>query len=119
MDWKTAVLLLPSTSLAVSYAVLGLEDCRIITSFYSLQISHSVRKIGRLPYYYFLLLLQKSGVETLIGRLPYYYFLLLRPVSIHASDDWKTAVLLLPSTFRAACEVIVGLEDCRIITSFY
>ena len=35
---------------------LGLEDCRIITSFYLVKPDQNVQVIGRLPYYYFLLL---------------------------------------------------------------
>ena len=33
--------------------------------------------------------------------------------------DWKTAVLLLPSTNNWDKRVADGLEDCRITTSFY
>ena len=33
-----------------------LEDCRIITSFYYNMLRMPINEIGRLPYYYFLLL---------------------------------------------------------------
>ena len=54
-----------------------------------------------------------------IGILPYYYFLLLLLVSKPTVTDWNTAVLLLPSTFQIRKKGGVGLEDCRIYTSFY
>ena len=98
-DWNTAVLLLPFT-----------HSCS----------SFSLPQIGRLPYYYFLLLWKRrnntpKGLEDCriitsfyskplwpgwkrIGRLPYYYFLLLLSYNIAIVRDWKTAVLLLPST---------------------
>ena len=161
-DWKTAVLLLPSTMAATVSSAPRLEDCRIITSFYSGRWLSWFYRIGRLPYYYFLLLMRwltslkqdwKTAVLLLpstdhsswgvvlgledcriitsfyfpfdavpldeIGRLPYYYFLLLVVIRFAFIADWKTAVLLLPSTTWSKHRVTVGLEDCRIITSFY
>ena len=77
--------------------------------------------IGRLPYYYFLLLTAtgqdeetdwKSAVFILpfttgittedinrIGILPYLYSLLLTDMKRKTTIDWKTAVFILPSTF--------------------
>ena len=131
-DWKTAVLLLPSTLETTQTRVYGLEDCRIITSFYFGNHPDPRVGIGRLPYYYFLLLLSidiqrrvdwKTAVLLLpstgsvfqkwsnqIGRLPYYYFLLLSRFFISERKDWKTAVLLLPSTklIDKACEDKIG-----------
>ena len=80
LDWKTAVFNFLLLADVHGINRLGLEDCRIITSFY----------------------LRDAGAPVLtIGRLPYYYFLLLwRPVKLHPVD-WKTAVLLLPSTFQS------------------
>ena len=119
-----------------------LEDCRIYTSFYWSWSASSSARIGRLPYLYFLLLVgswvsrnrdwntavfilpsisccpsslipwigrlpyfilsSTQIMDTLltdtIGRLPYYYFLLLAGCWLYR---WN------------------GLEDCRIITSFY
>ena len=141
LDWKTAVLLLPSTFFRLTNGGIGLEDCRIITSFYLQRLSKARVLIGRLPYYYFLLLSTllviatpdwKTAVLLLpstafvrierdkeIGRLPYYYFLLLLQCWRIQAGDWKTAVLLLPSTPRTYRKENWGLEDCRIITSFY
>ena len=98
LDWKTAVLLLPSTLKTRKWRNVRLEDCRIITSFYSYSADGFKQEIGRLPYYYFLLLPAPTGRRI---------------------EDWKTAVLLLPSTspYQSRCER--RLEDCRIITSFY
>ena len=118
-----------------------LEDCRIITSFYLTLLAMSYHGIGRLPYYYFLLLRQngrrflkdwktavlllpftKEGKASEARRLEdcriitsFYFFL-------HAygeTEDWKTAVLLLPFTSERRAVAESGLEDCRIITSFY
>ena len=118
-----------------------MEYCRIYTSFYSNWLRNKIRWIGILPYYYFLLLrshyltsrgdwktavfiLPSTEKQTMlfqseIGRLPYYYFLLLMKPPSYTARDWKTAVLLLPSTPGAPSRFIKGLEDCRIITSFY
>ena len=120
VDWKTAVLLLPSTEAVISMASSRLEDCRIITSFYYARTGEDSSRIGRLPYYYFLLLRKEKRLKLVdwktavlllpftssftrtakpkIGRLPYYYFLLL------GAEERAT---------------VTGLEDCRIITSFY
>ena len=99
----------------------GLEDCRITASFYSYRdyrsgendwktavlllpfttgiTTEDINRIGRLPYYYFLLL---SVPSNRIGRLPYLYFLLL-VATTHAPDvDWNTAVFILPFT-RTTC----------------
>ena len=73
-----------------------LEDCRIITSFYSISRCHT---------------------SLLIGRLPYYYFLLLHGSSSHLCADWKTAVFILPFTKRLENMRWKGLEHCRIYTS--
>ena len=119
VDWKTAVLL-PSTENHAVYTCLRLEYCRIITSFYCRRIHWRQTLIGRLPYYYFLLLLRgasgsgedwktavlllpstkplKQEGHPLIGILPYLYFLLLKLVEEQNPLDWNTAVLLLPST---------------------
>ena len=97
-DWKTAVFILPFTANVKALQRLRLEDCRIYTSFYFvLSILASVQ----------------------IGRLPYYYFLLLGRARREYEDDWKTAVLLLPSTYAVCAVRLLGLEDCRITTSFY
>ena len=98
IDWKTAVLLLPSTNGYQRLDSERLEDCRIITSFYYVA---------------------SLDVTSMIGRLPYYYFLLLAPSGRVKQGDWKTAVLLLPSTSQEPKPRIGRLEDCRIITSFY
>ena len=112
-----------------------LEYCRITNSFYSVGFWVSNITIGRLPYYYFLLLSLttlvhhsdwKTAVLLLpfyavsvgiigagIGRLPYLYFLLLDAVRHDIAYDWKTAVLLLPSTKSGKKR---RLEDCRITT---
>ena len=122
MDWKTAVFILPSTWRLRSSTQRWLEDCRITTSFYCWQHGRWDWKIGRLPYYYFLLLLSIGyrrfrGLEdcriytsfywkhampifTWIGRLPYLYFLLLWGVWIRWDWDWNTAVFILPSTLN-------------------
>ena len=97
-DWKTAVLLLPSTPRRCRSSDGRLEDCRITTSFYF-----------RNP----------DGTVVVIGRLPYYYFLLLSSNDEQGQNDWKTAVLLLPSTQEALDTLLLRLEDCRITTSFY
>ena len=97
-DWKTAVLLLPSTRWLLAL---------------------SLERIGRLPYYYFLLLpngrffqhqkLEDCRIYTSfysapaqlgfwIGRLPYLYFLLLLEFRRFRMKDWKTAVFILPFT---------------------
>ena len=76
-DWKTAVFILPFTLCSATATEVGLEDCRIITSFYLSVSTWSGPTIGRLPYYYFLLLGNCSGCS---------------------GHDWKTAVLLLPFT---------------------
>ena len=81
-----------------AYPLLGLEDCRIYTSSYPWTVGQSAEQIGRLPYYYFLLLSRHVPSGIL---------------------DWKTAVLLLPSTPDQRPHVELRLEDCRIITSFY
>ena len=57
--------------------------------------------------------------KSTIGRLPYYYFLLLVMNIPMEAFDWKTAVLLLPSTDIVFVAHSNRLEDCRIITSFY
>ena len=75
-----------------------LEDCRIITSFYSISRCHT---------------------SLLIGRLPYYYFLLLHGSSSHLCADWNTAVFILPFTKRLENMRWKGLEHCRIYTSSY
>ena len=75
-----------------------MEDCRIITPFYFQKIHGHYHRIGRLPYYYFLLLELHEDIVVL---------------------DWKTAVLLLPSTYCNWGKIGVRLEDCRIYTSFY
>ena len=97
-DWKTAVLLLPSTRAEQVHRIPWLEDCRITTSFYSTGTRESAAWIGRLLYYYFLLLWDGSKSAT---------------------RDWKTAVLLLPSTNTKGGKERAWLEYCRIITSFY
>ena len=116
-----------------------LEDCRIITSFYSISRCHTSLLIGRLPYYYFLLLHGssshlcadwKTAVFILpftrvhlstkrdgIGILPYLYFLLLLEKLLSADRDWKTAVFILPFTKRLENMRWKGLEHCRIYTS--
>ena len=58
-------------------------------------------------------------MEYWIGRLPYYYFLLLIAQRVAKPLDWKTAVLLLPFTLLTVNMNGGRLEDCRIITSFY
>ena len=55
-DWNTAVLLLPFTHRGGEILLSRLEDCRIITSFYYWKSRKYTHEIGRLPYYYFLLL---------------------------------------------------------------
>ena len=60
-----------------------------------------------------------SSDTTGIGRLPYYYFLLLINCPRSSRSDWKTAVLLLPFTPRPSTQLVDRLEDCRIYTSFY
>ena len=98
LDWKTAVFILPSTKKDKEGLGARLEDCRIYTSFY---LPHAVKPcVG-------------------IGRLPYYYFLLLCVLRLLRRLDWKTAVLLLPFTRQNGKRLRKGLEDCRIITSFY
>ena len=97
-DWKTAVLLLPSTVGRPRQFRGRLEDCRIITSFY----------------------FHPSGTCTVvIGRLPYLYFLLLRACWKCTLFDWKTAVFILPFTLPTLRPNTARLEDCRIYTSFY
>ena len=81
-----------------------------------------VSQIGRLPYYYFLLLSRaedrarkdwntavfilpsicaaRNLAASRFGRLPYYYFLLLPTPQMFGLYDWNTAVLLLPSALR-------------------
>ena len=63
-DWKTAVLLLPSTLLAQTFTGTRLEDCRIITSFYC-------RKLKTASYQRFLLfvVVEKSQQTRLFVRL--------------------------------------------------
>ena len=77
---------------------LGLEDCRIYTSFY---YSGGIREGNR------------------IGRLPYLYFLLLQIEVTIVVIDWKTAVFILPFTRFRRWSDAIRLEDCRIYTSFY
>ena len=55
----------------------------------------------------------------MIGRLPYLYFLLLRRRGRGKTVDWKTAVFILPFTLTFIDYHKMGLEDCRIYTSFY
>ena len=98
IDWNTAVLLLPSTKRTIHTTSKRLEYCRIITSFYFCAVPPVREKIGRLPYLYFLLL--KQGLNLVLS-------------------DWKTAVLLLPSTPLTGITTEDRLEDCRIYTSFY
>ena len=134
-DWTTAVLLLPFTTTTEVACNTRLEDCCIYTSFYLGTHGGTWIGIGRLPYYYFLLLIleghdglgdwktavlllpfyfvRKLADVTKIGRLPYYYFLFTRVSPHHV--DWKTAVLLLPSTFPAWHFRNCWLEDCRIL----
>ena len=113
---KTAVLLLPSTMYFSSEADVRLEDCRITTSFYCEIGVTTVFSIGRLPYYYFLLLSMR--LLRAVGDWKTAVLLLPSTSTDPVQYDWKTAVLLLPST-----ELVTPrpkrLEDCRIITSFY
>lgn len=84
-DWKTAVLLLPSTYL---------------------KQRDFLKKIGILPYYYTSFYSDWVRYSVMkIGILPYYYFLLLKPQRHHDVGDWTTAVLLLPftTTTEVAC----------------
>ena len=97
-DWNTAVFILPSTRHCPRQVRSGLEDCRTTTSFYCVPIMIEPDQIGRLPYYYFLLLFVRFGKKV---------------------TDWKTAVLLLPFTERISYGGSFRLEDCRITTSFY
>ena len=97
-----------------------LEDCRIITSFYSMAV---------------------RATSVQIGILPYLYFLLLKDLRICVGRDWNTAVFILPPTqrFRHQRSYLIGrlpyyyflllkgmtmetrkrLEYCRITTYFY
>ena len=54
-----------------------------------------------------------------IGRLPYLYFLLLLEKPLSADRDWNTAVFILPFTKRLENMRWKGLEYCRIYTSSY
>ena len=94
---------------------MGLEYCRIYTSFYFARTRAEPVQIGILPCLYFLLLL----VSDWIGRLPYLYFLLLIIPRLHIRQDWKTAVFILPFTELQSLKKLHRLEDCRIYTSFY
>ena len=51
----------------------------------------------------------------MIGRLPYYYFLLLTATGQDEETDWKSAVFILPFTLTGFKITIVRLEDCRIL----
>ena len=75
-DWKTAVFILPSTSAFRNVGYLGLEDCRITTSFY-FESKHLAAKLDW---------------KTAVFILP------STPSCVRVVLDWKTAVLLLPST---------------------
>ena len=97
VDWNTAVFIPPSTYRHWR-SFRRLEDCRITTSFYCINI---------------------CATSKAIGRLPYYYFLLLRSQPKRHNADWKTAVLLLPFTRKKPYRSRQRLEDCRITTSFY
>ena len=98
IDWKTAVFILPSTHTGCTWIRYGLEDCRIYTSFYLFAGRFVCGLIGRLPYLYFLLLVNDIPTDVI---------------------DWKTAVFILPSTTTDQYKRKWGLEDCRIYTSFY
>lgn len=79
--------------------ILCWEDCRITTSFYFIRRGEGCRPIGILPYYYFLLLeADKAGIK----------------------QDWKTAVLLLPSTYLKQRDFLkkIGILP-YYYTSFY
>ena len=97
-DWKTAVFILLLLQIVAYTLEIGLEDCRITTSFYYC--------LGWLR-------------ATWIGILPYLYFLLLCFRRNVARIDWNTAVLLLPFTAWLGLLIFFRLEYCRIITSFY
>ena len=97
-DWKTAVFILPFTDNSSMCYTNRLEDCRIYTSFYFARTRAEPVQIGRLPCLYFLLLLVSKG---------------------NVPDDWKTAVFILLLLQIVAYTLEIGLEDCRIYTSFY
>ena len=97
-DWKTAVFILPLTTIWWNRPPQGLEDCRIYTSFYSIN---------------------GEDADAEIGRLPYLYFLLLGLATSRSISDWKTAVFILPLTLLAQTLTGTRLEDCRIYTSSY
>ena len=119
-----------------------LEDCRIYTSFYSYRSYEIVRRIGRLPYLYFLLLRQYRNMrESRLEDCRIYTSFYFPCAKSRGRTDWKTAVFILPSTSKILprvrlgigrlpylyflllsgilCYLYLGLEDCRIITSFY
>ena len=115
-DWKTAVLLLPFTSLNRTN-LFWLEDCRIYTSFYSRAAERPTQLIGRLPYLYFLLLMGWTASES--RRLEDCRITTSFYWKLSNIRDWKTAVFILPSTRHQMTKRETWLEDCRIYTSFY
>ena len=111
VDWKTAVFILLFTVEVDRRFSEGLEDCRITTSFYFFGQRHA--NPSQLEYCRITTSFYLFGVYVhhhLIGRLPYLYFLLLHGSSSHLCADWKTAVLLLPSTRgrRLPVESVIG-----------
>ena len=94
VDWNTAVFILPFTGNRVTFVAFRLEDCRIYTSFY-LPTLEELQAIGRLPYYYFLLLLRLTDVSAKDWKIA---VLLLPSTAAPASADWNTAVFILSST---------------------
>lgn len=90
-----------------------LEYCRITNSFYSVGFWVSNITIGRLPYYYFPSTCSSADRPSI--RLEYCRITtsFLRCQCGHnRGRDWKTAVLILPSTRRGSARHSPRLEDC-------